>query len=297
MSLKGRHRRSRQWAESGHLLPFADVSNQVDRCGAQEAIPQQRRHHAKHRATQSRPIAQRSCDTSSGNSDYALRLPPCRRLDPPDAGLFQLLCVRRGSSRRISKRFSTSSINNKHGANESACWSAAIRRPVHFQWNGPHSFTGACDISHFQIPRTHMACAVATQEATSPTTQIMLKIIVFLRSTSPAGALNAGGPGRWFRELVSWFDRSGMSCMIRAASVNHYPFSGLRGWDPGARRRSVKKNRTVRPAGPEVETERCCRAPQTSRASIDPRRYWPCANRPTSGPRSLKSSLWASSAR
>jgi hypothetical protein len=28
--------------------------------------------------------------------------------------------------------------------------------------------------------------------------------------------------------------------MIWAANINHYPFSGLRGWDLGARRRSVK---------------------------------------------------------
>ena len=53
---------------------------------------------------------------------------------------------------------------------------------------------------------------------------------------------------KWFRELVSWFARSGMSCMIRAASVNHYPFSGLRGWDLGARRRSVRKSRPLRSA-------------------------------------------------
>jgi hypothetical protein len=50
---------------------------------------------------------------------------------------------------------------------------------------------------------------------------------------------------KWFRELVSWFARSGMCCMIRAASINHYPFSGLRGWDLGARRRSVKKSRPL----------------------------------------------------
>ena len=46
------------------------------------------------------------------------------------------LCVRRGSSRMISKSLSTSSINNTHGANESAWWNAAIRCSVHFQWNG-----------------------------------------------------------------------------------------------------------------------------------------------------------------
>jgi hypothetical protein len=35
-------------AATRHLLPFADVSNQVDRCGAQEPIPQHRRDHAKY---------------------------------------------------------------------------------------------------------------------------------------------------------------------------------------------------------------------------------------------------------
>jgi hypothetical protein len=47
-------------------------------------------------------------------------------------------------------------------------------------------------VSRFQIPRTHMACAVATPEATSPATQIMVKIIVFWRSTSPAGCVGRG---------------------------------------------------------------------------------------------------------
>ena len=133
----------------------------------------------------------------------------------------------------ISKSFSTSFINNTHGANESACWSAAIRCPVHFQWNGPLLFHRSMwHVSHFQIPRTHMACAVATKEPTSPTTQGENHCILARKV-------------KWFRELVSWFARSGMGCMIRAASINHYPFSGLRGWDLGARRRSVKKSRPL----------------------------------------------------
>ena len=134
----------------------------------------------------------------------------------------------------ISKSFSTSFINNTHGANESACWSAAIRCSVHFQWNGP------------TLSPEHVTCKPFSD---TPNPYGMRR-----RNKGTYESYNTNNGEnhcilarkvKWFRELVSWFARSGMCCMIRAASINHYPFSGLRGWDLGARRRSVKKSRPL----------------------------------------------------
>ena len=121
------------------------------------------------RATGSRSIAQRSCDTSSSDSDYAYRSAAVSIR--PIRVYFNCFVSRAGKLEDDFKEL----FNFTH--QQQAQTNPLVGVPP----------SGAVTCEHFQIPRTHMACAVATKETASPTTQIMVNIIVFWRSTSPAG--------------------------------------------------------------------------------------------------------------